>query len=148
MKTARLVSVVILVVTDLVVGVWAGFLTRSFYDDFPGNGRVWVAVDGPFNEHLTRDVGTLYLGLAAIGIVALFSRSGILTGAFGLGSLVFSLPHFVYHLRHTDLLSTTDNILSLTGLGLAVVGAVVAMTAVLPGPRSDHIDDDGTTRRV
>ncbi|MGI8937589.1 MAG: hypothetical protein ACR2JF_05115 [Iamia sp.] len=148
MKIARIVSVVILVLTDLLVGVWAGFLPQSFYNDFPGNGRVWVAVDGPFNEHLTRDVGTLYLGLAAIGIVALLARSKILTGAFGLGSLVFGLPHLVYHLRHTDLLDTSDNVLNLTGLGLAVVAAVLAMTAVLDGPEPDHADDDHPARRA
>lgn len=141
MRTARLVSLVILVLTDLLVGVWAGFLPRSFYDDFPGNGRVWVAVDGPFNEHLIRDVGTLYLGLAVIGIVALFSRRELLIAAFGIGSLVFGLPHFVYHLRNTDVLSTEDNILSLTGLGIAVITATICMTSVLDQSRRGRVDD-------
>ena len=35
-----------------------------FYDDFPGLGRSWVAADGPYNEHLVRDVGALNLALA------------------------------------------------------------------------------------
>ncbi len=48
------------------VGAWAALAPRSFYDDFPGGGRHWVAVDGPFNEHLVRDVGTLNLALAAV----------------------------------------------------------------------------------
>ena len=55
-----------LAVTSLLVGVWAQFAPRSFYDDFPGLGRVWVRVDGPFNEHLVRDVGGLNLALAAV----------------------------------------------------------------------------------
>ena len=50
---------------SLEVGIWAQFAPRSFYDDFPGLGRAWVRVDGPFNEHLVRDVGGLNLALAA-----------------------------------------------------------------------------------
>ena len=35
----------------------------AFYDDFPGLGRMWVAPDGPYNQHLVRDVGELNLAL-------------------------------------------------------------------------------------
>lgn len=127
-------SLVVLVVTDAVIGVWAGLFPRSFYDGFPGLGRVWVAVDGPYNEHLVRDVGTLYLGLAVIGLVALISRRTLLVSAFGLGSLVFGLPHLVYHLRHTDVLGTTDNVLSVGGLALAVAAAAIcAAVGLRPG---------------
>jgi hypothetical protein len=38
--------------------------------DFPGAGRSWVAPDGPFNEHLARDVGVLNLALAVVTIAA------------------------------------------------------------------------------
>ena len=40
-----------LTIAGVFVGVWATVFPRSFYDDFPGVGRVWVAVDGPMNEH-------------------------------------------------------------------------------------------------
>ena len=35
-----------------VVGLWAAVAPHSFYDDFPGGGRHWVAVDGPFSFFL------------------------------------------------------------------------------------------------
>ncbi|HTO00773.1 MAG TPA: hypothetical protein VL068_08885, partial [Microthrixaceae bacterium] len=60
-----------LALNSLVVGIWAQFAPRSFYDDFPGFGAVWVAVDGPYNEHLVRDVGGLNLALAVVLIAAL-----------------------------------------------------------------------------
>lgn len=141
MKAVVLVALAILVVTDAVIGVWAGLFPRSFYDDFPGLGRVWVAVDGPYNEHLVRDVGSLYLGLAVIGLVALISRRALLVSAFGLGSLVFGLPHLTYHLRHTDVLGTTDNFLSVGGLAVAVVcAAICAATGLRPGLLDGHRD--------
>ncbi|MGZ4793552.1 MAG: hypothetical protein ACXWBO_16995, partial [Ilumatobacteraceae bacterium] len=62
-----------LAVVSIVIGVWAQFAPRSFFDDFPGFGRVWVHVDGPFNEHLVRDVGGLDLALAIVLIAAMIS---------------------------------------------------------------------------
>src|SRR4029078_1859716 len=64
-----------LALISLEIGVWAQFFPRSFYDHYPGLGRTWVAVDGPYNEHLVRDVGGLNLGLAAVLIVALVTLS-------------------------------------------------------------------------
>ncbi len=41
-------------------GVYTGlqqhFLPRVFYDRFPGFGMTWVSPDGPFNEHVMRDL--------------------------------------------------------------------------------------------
>jgi hypothetical protein len=53
-----------------VLGSWALLAPRSFYDDFPGLGRSWIAVDGPFNEHLIRDVGALNLALLVLVVAA------------------------------------------------------------------------------
>ncbi len=36
-----------LALVSLQIGLWAQFAPRSFYDDFPGLGRAWVAIDGP-----------------------------------------------------------------------------------------------------
>jgi hypothetical protein len=57
-------------IPSVLIGLWAGFAPRGFYDDFPGAGRSWVAPDGPFNEHLVRDVGVLNLALAVVTIAA------------------------------------------------------------------------------
>ena len=63
-----------LVVSGVMVGAWAQFLPQAFYDSFPGLGRSWVSVDGPFNEHLVRDVGGLYLALSAVTLIAIFAQ--------------------------------------------------------------------------
>lgn len=55
--------------TSAVVGVWAQFFPRAFYERFPGFG-IWVAGDGPYNEHLIRDVGGLNLALAVLALLA------------------------------------------------------------------------------
>ena len=45
----------------LALGIWAGGAPRSFYENFPGLGMTWVSVDGPYNEHLVRDVDVFRL---------------------------------------------------------------------------------------
>lgn len=102
----------------IVIGAWAQVAPRSFYDDFPGFGRHWVRGDGPFNEHLVRDVGGLNLALAAVLIAALvtLSRSMIITAS--IASLVSGVPHLAYHLFNTDSMGAGDAIVSIAGLAL------------------------------
>ena len=64
------VLLVLLAASSGLIGLWAAFAPRSFYDDFPGGGRHWVAADGPYNEHLVRDVGGLYVAMTVVAIVA------------------------------------------------------------------------------
>ena len=70
------VLLIVLGAVALELGVWATFAPRSFYDDFPGLGRAWVAADGPYNEHLVRDFGGLNLALAVLTLVAAASPPG------------------------------------------------------------------------
>jgi hypothetical protein len=120
-----------LALVSLEIGLWAQFAPRSFYDHFPGLGRAWVAVNGPYNEHLVRDVGGLNLALAAVLIVALvtLSRSTIL--AASIASLLYGIPHLVYHIANTDGLSTSDVAISLGGLALFAV-IPIALIALSP----------------
>jgi hypothetical protein len=114
----------------LLVGMWAQVAPRSFYDSFPGLGRVWVAIDGPFNEHLIRDVGGLNLALTAVLAGAVFTLSRPLVVSATIGALLYGLPHVIYHLAHTKPLSTTDVVGSVGGLVLFVLlaGAVLLRT--------------------
>ena len=106
---------------SLEIGVWAQFAPRSFYDNFPGLGRAWVAVNGPYNEHLVRDVGGLNLALAAVLIVAMITLSRPVVIAASIASLLYGVPHLVYHIAHTNGLATSDIIISLGGLALFAV---------------------------
>jgi hypothetical protein len=84
----------------LFVGVWAYAFPSAFYSSFPGLGLHWIDVSGPYDEHLIRDVGGLYLGLSAITVWATFSRIAQPGRLAGLGWTVFGLLHFIFHLTH------------------------------------------------
>ncbi len=105
------------------IGVWASFAPSSFYDDFPGLGRAWVSVDGPYNEHLIRDVGALNLALCVVLIAAFVLMTRTLVAAAGLAVLAWGVPHAVYHLANTEGLDGGDRAVSLGGLLLfALIG--------------------------
>lgn len=105
-----------LVLVSLQIGAWAQFAPRSFYDDFPGLGRAWVSVDGPYNEHLVRDVGGLYLALTVLLVASIITLSRALVITASAAVLASGVPHLVYHLANRDGLSTGDLGASLTGL--------------------------------
>jgi hypothetical protein len=113
---------------SLEIGLWAQFAPRSFYDHFPGLGRAWVSVDGPYNEHLVRDVGGLNLGLAAVLIIALVTLSRPTILAASIASLLYGIPHLVYHIANHDGLDTGDVAASLGGLALFAVLPIALIT--------------------
>lgn len=113
----------------VVVGTWAGFAPRSFYADFPGFGRSWIAPDGPFNEHLVRDVGALNLALAIVTIAAALTLGPALVRAVLVAWLVEGVFHVVYHARHLDPFASADQVaitLSLVVVPILAVGLLVA----------------------
>lgn len=110
-----------LALLSLEIGVWAQLAPRSFYDHFPGLGRAWIAINGPYNEHLVRDVGGLNLALAAVVIIAMVTLSRTTIIAASVASLVYGVPHLVYHIANTDGLATGDIVVSLGGLALFAV---------------------------
>lgn len=124
---------VLLAATAAYVGLWAQLAPASFYDGFPGFGRQWISVDGPFNEHLIRDVGGLNLALAGLTAVAAVTlRPTVVRTAVG-AWLVYSVPHLLYHLAHRDVFtSAADAASSLGGLTQNVVLPLVALALLRP----------------
>jgi hypothetical protein len=125
--TAERVLLAILGVSGAVVGAWAAFAPRAFYDKFPGLGQIWVAVDGPYNEHLVRDVGALNLALAVVSICALVSLARSTIVAAGLAWLAYGVPHFVYHARHLGPFDGTQSVAVLASVGSTSVVALVIL---------------------
>jgi hypothetical protein len=125
-RRAARIALALLFVQGLFVGAWAAAWPRSFYDDFPGGGRAWVAADGPYNEHLVRDFGDLNLALAAVTLVALL----VFTRWVALGWIVYQAPHLIYHLRHLDLYDTSDKVANVTALVLALILPIVVLFGV------------------
>lgn len=114
----------------LFVGAWASFAPASFFDSFPGVLGQWVATDGPYNEHLVRDVGAMYLALGAASVAGLAWRSPAVTRLLGLAWTVFGALHLGYHGTHLDRLGSdaaTGTVVSLTlSLGLGILLLVPA----------------------
>ena len=137
------VGLAYLAASALLVGLWAGLAPRSFYDDFPGLGRVWVAVDGPFNEHLVRDVGWLNLALAVVTIWAAVTLTRGLVVATLVAWLVTSVPHLLYHVRNLEGLATSDRVGELASLALAPAVAAGLLFVVATGDRRSA-DDRGS----
>ena len=121
-----------LALVSLEIGLWAQFAPRSFYDHFPGLGRAWVSVNGPYNEHLVRDVGGLNLGLAAVLIIAIITLSRPTIIAAAAASLLYGVPHLIYHIFNTDGLTSGDVAASLGGLALF---AVVPIALIVVSPK-------------
>jgi hypothetical protein len=132
MSSLQRAGLVVLTAANAVVGFWAQLFPRSFYDDFPGMGRTWVSLDGPFNEHLVRDVGGLNLALAAVAAAAILFRSALLGRVAGAAALVYGLPHLLYHATHLDSFDTGDSVALLVSLGLNVVAAAIAVAPTRP----------------
>jgi ABC-type sugar transport system permease subunit len=141
-RTVVRVGLAVLAVQAAMLGVWAGLAPRSFYDDFPGLGRHWVSIDGPYNEHLVRDVGWLNLALTVVTVWAIVTLARSLVLATLVAWLVADLPHLVYHVANLDGLSSSDGtaeIISLA-LGPAIAAALLVLVA-----RSDHAASTAST---
>jgi hypothetical protein len=121
---------------NALIGVWAQFFPRSFYDDFPGAGGAWVSVDGPYNEHLVRDVGALSLALCVVLLAATISLNKTVVIVAASASLVAGVPHLIYHIRHTDGLDGANVVASIGGLFAAAVLPLVIIYLVT---RTDRI---------
>jgi len=135
--TVRRILLVVTAAIGVFVGAWAALAPQSFYDAFPGLGRIWIAIDGPFNGHLIRDVGALYLGLAAGSIAAAFSRTADAGRAIGLAWAVFGLPHLIYHVTEFGGMHPVDVVGNVIALGGSLALGILLM---LPGPASTRID--------
>ena len=132
--TLRKLVLWFLTLVGTVVGTWAAFLPEQFHASFPGLGfGPWVAVDGPFNEHLIRDIGALNLGLAVAGGYAALVGGVAASRTVGLAWLVYSVPHLGYHLAHLDGFSAGDIIGQVISLSSTVV---LAIPLLLPDRRS------------
>lgn len=111
----------------LFVGGWAYVAPQSFYDAFPGVLGSWVSVDGPFNEHLIRDVGAMYLALAAASVGGLLWRNQAVFRVLGIAWTVFGTLHFLYHALHLAHMTLESAIGEMVALGVSVLLGVLLL---------------------
>jgi len=114
----------------LVAGGWQQFAPESFYAEFPGLGHHWVSPDGPYNEHLLRDVGQGNLAFGTVALVALLTGGIWLARATGLAAVVAGMPHQIYHQHNVHVLpTTTDEVLQTVTLS-AVTASAIALAVL------------------
>ena len=68
-----------------------------------------------------RDVGGLNLAISAILIAAFVTLSRPMIITASIATLLYGIPHLVYHIAHTANLATSDVIVSIAGLALFAV---------------------------
>ena len=132
-------AVVPLAATAATVGVWAAAFPLSFHRDFPGPGRNWVSALGPYNEHLTRDVGALYLALLVLSVWAWRRPTREAMRVTGGAWLVFNAIHFLWHMLHLEMFPMIDRIGHAVGLGGVLVLSILLLvpdrsTVTTPAP--------------
>jgi MFS family permease len=120
-------GIAVMAVTPALVGIWATVAPRGFYRDFPGAGQSWVALVGPYDEHLVRDVGALYLGALVLLVLAWVWLDRRLVQAALISYAVAALPHLVYHLTALDGFRAGDAVAEIAGLALNVVLPLVLL---------------------
>jgi hypothetical protein len=120
----------VLALSAAYVGAWAAAFPLSFYRSFPLPGRGWVAMLGPYNEHLTRDVGGLYLALFVMTVWAVLRPGPEIFRAAGLAWLVFNVVHFAFHVSHLGMFGVGDRIGNLVALGGSAVLSALLLIPV------------------
>lgn len=128
----------------LALGLYATFFPRGFYDDFPF-GRRWIAVDGPFNEHLIRDFGGLNLALACFTLAAAVVGGRAMVRAAAASTILFGWPHVVYHLRHAHVYGTADKLSSIGGIAFSVVLAAAVLVSSMRSTRAPRSRSAGSS---
>jgi hypothetical protein len=123
-------ALVFLALGVLAVGIWAHFLPRSFYEDFPSAGRKWVSTLGPYDEHLVRDVGEFNLAFGVLLALAAILQDRRLVRVSLVAYLVYSVPHLVFHLTQIHAFSMADNLAQLVSLGFQVALPVAVLLGV------------------
>ncbi|MCR6489590.1 hypothetical protein M8542_42925 [Amycolatopsis sp. OK19-0408] len=104
---------------QLVVGAWNAFAPESFYEHFPT-----VDLNPPFSEHYAHDFGGATLGIALLLAIALVKPKTHFVVPAALAFSVWQVPHFCYHLLHTEppttgmtvFLHTANGVVALLGL--------------------------------
>ena len=126
--TLRRVLLWLTVLGAAFIGCWGLFAPRFWYDEFPGLGLHWLPPLGPFNEHLVRDVGAMYLGLGVVAFgAAMRPTEEFLIRVAAASWFVFSLPHLIFHLTHLEMYGPLDRALNVIALGFFVVMPIVVV---------------------
>ncbi|GAA4568960.1 hypothetical protein [Planotetraspora kaengkrachanensis] len=126
--TLRRLVLVVMTAANAVTGGWAYGAPRHWYENFPGMGRSWLPQLGPFNEHLAKDAGAMFLALTVLGLIALWQvKNTMFMQVTALVLLTFNVLHLIYHMRHLHVYGDLDKALNVVVLILLVVLPLVLL---------------------
>lgn len=122
------VCLIILTIFGLSLGVWAYFAPLNWYNTFPGMGMRWLLVLGPYNEHLVKDVGAMFLALGVLSAVAVYHlRNRPVVVITAISWSVFNALHLIYHLGMLHMYGPRDAALNAVGLSLLLVVSLILL---------------------
>lgn len=131
-RNGRRIGLLFLAVTSISSGLWAYFVPRSFYEDFPLPGWDWVSTLGPYNEHLVSDYGAMNLAMGVLLAAAVVFLERRLLLVSLVVWLAYAVPHFVFHIGQVHHFSLVDNLMQLGALGFVVLLPVVLFLQMRP----------------
>jgi hypothetical protein len=127
-----------LAVVALYTGVWAYFSPKGWHENFPGFGLSWLPQLGPYNEHLAKDAGAMFLALAVLTIITMrHVRNDRFVRTTGAVWLVFNVLHFGYHVQHLHMYGTRDQVLNVVTLSALVLLSALLLVPMFPVGRDD-----------
>jgi alkylhydroperoxidase family enzyme len=133
-------------IPQALIGFWALFAPQSFYDDFPAGTDGWVNVLGPFDEHLVTDVGALFVALGfLLAFAAVSLRRGTVLAA-AIAWLIFSVPHFLWHVFNLEPYGSADAVGNTVTLAWTVIGGLLVIYLARAGetvPKATGSADGG-----
>lgn len=119
---------IVLTVMGLGVGGWAYVAPLNWYSTFPGLGMRWLPPLGPYNEHFVKDVGGMYLALAALSALAVYylsNRAVVVITAISWS--IFNALHLIYHIGMLHMYGPRDAALNAVSLSLALVASLLLL---------------------
>ena len=126
-RTAIAGLLVVLGAPQALLGLWALMAPHGFYKDFGLGGKGWVSVLGAYDEHLVRDVGSLFLGLGLLLLIAAVRGQRSLSTVAAVVWLIFAIPHAIYHAFNLGPYATGDAIANVITLTWTVVGGLLIL---------------------
>ena len=129
-----------------VLGLYALFFPRSFYEDFP-LGLGWVEALPAYNEHLLTDFGGLFLATAVILLAAAIRLERRWVVISLVAFLAFSVPHTLWHAFNLEPYSTGNaigNMVALAATVLLPIGVLFLVARESRAPRQPQSAGTGS----
>ena len=149
-RTLVRTGLIVLAVPQLAIGVWALVSPRGWFGSFPGGGKVWLPLYGPYAEHFVYDIASTFLAVAVVLGLAAWWLDRRVVQAAAVGYLVYQVPHAIYHWGADSRLPAGDAMLNGVGLGLTLVVAVAVLllsrAAARPAARAGGAGEGGVGR--